>query len=86
MKTGTFSRKILYSVLTTSLTWHRYKIGDTFVALPVPEAQQRLNDSVDRAEQTHQKLVAILHRIRTEMDKLKVMLYAKFGASINLET
>ena len=86
MKTGIFSMKALDPELTKPLTSHRYKIGDAFVSLPVPEAQERLHESADRAEQTHAKLMGILGRIRAQMQELKVTLYARFGSSINLET
>jgi len=63
-----------------------YQIGDSFVSLPLPEAQQMLSTSTETIEADVTVLEEKLSRIREEMEGLKVDLYARFGRSINLET
>ena len=64
----------------------RYKIGDSFLSLPLPEVQELLGESTTRIEDEVQSLEEKLSTIREEMDQLKVSLYARFGRSINLES
>lgn len=68
----------------TSFT--RYRIGDTFVALPIPEVQGLLSSSTEKIEAAVSEVQDKLSTIREEMEQLKVELYARFGKSINLET
>ncbi|GAD94304.1 prefoldin subunit 4 [Paecilomyces variotii No. 5] len=63
-----------------------YKIGDSFVSLPLPEAQSLLATSTEKIEEEVSKLEESLGEIRDELQQLKVALYARFGRSINLET
>ncbi|EEH44470.1 tubulin-binding prefolding complex subunit GIM3 [Paracoccidioides brasiliensis Pb18] len=63
-----------------------YKIGDSFISLPLSEAQSLLAASTEQIDEEVSKLEADLHDLRDEMQKLKVALYARFGRSINLET
>ncbi|KAL1860916.1 hypothetical protein Plec18167_003803 [Paecilomyces lecythidis] len=63
-----------------------YKIGDSFVSLPLPEAQSLLATSTEKIEEEVSKLEESLGEIREELQRLKVALYARFGRSINLET
>ncbi|KAI9846246.1 MAG: hypothetical protein M1837_004235 [Sclerophora amabilis] len=63
-----------------------YKIGDTFFALPLPEAQSLLSSSTTGIEEEIGTLEEKLGGVREEMQELKVALYARFGRSINLET
>ena len=64
----------------------RYKIGDSFISLPLPEVQQLLASSTEKIEEEVSKVEAKLSEVREEMQELKVALYARFGRSINLET
>ncbi|KAJ9638379.1 hypothetical protein H2199_007067 [Coniosporium tulheliwenetii] len=63
-----------------------YRIGDSFVSLPLPEVQELLSASTERIEQDVSAVEEKLSGIREEMQELKVALYARFGRSINLET
>lgn len=63
-----------------------YKIGDSFVHLPLPEAQSLLSTSTEQIDTEVSRLEDSLGEIRDELQKLKVGLYARFGRSINLET
>ncbi|TPX72715.1 hypothetical protein SpCBS45565_g00246 [Spizellomyces sp. 'palustris'] len=63
----------------------KYRIGDAFVSLPLNTCQERIE-----AEQTYlsEELGQFSSRIgdiTENMNKLKVILYKKFGNSINLE-
>ena len=64
----------------------RYKIGDAFIMLTLPEVQELLASSTERIEKLVSATQMKLDGIREEMGKLKVDLYARFGKSINLET
>jgi prefoldin subunit 4 len=64
----------------------RYKIGDSFVSLPLPEVREMLSESTEQIDEEVSKLEEALSGIRDEMKELKVQLYARFGRSINLET
>ncbi|KAL3482028.1 Prefoldin subunit-domain-containing protein [Aspergillus californicus] len=63
-----------------------YKIGDSFVHLPLEEAQAHLASSTELIDAEVAKLEETLGDLRDEMQELKVALYARFGRSINLET
>ncbi|KAL4940379.1 hypothetical protein BDV06DRAFT_196812 [Aspergillus oleicola] len=63
-----------------------YKIGDSFVHLPLEEAQGMLASSTEQIDSEVSKLEDTLGELRDEMQQLKVALYARFGRSINLET
>ncbi|RDW90133.1 tubulin-binding prefolding complex subunit GIM3 [Aspergillus mulundensis] len=63
-----------------------YKIGDSFVHLPLEEAQTLLASSTEQIDSEVAKLEETLGDLRDEMQQLKVALYARFGRSINLET
>lgn len=64
----------------------RYKIGDSFISLPLPEVQGMLSTSTEKIEEEVTLLEEKLSTIREEMQELKIELYARFGRSINLET
>jgi prefoldin subunit 4 len=68
------------------LSFNSYKIGDSFISLPLPEAQSLLSASTERIGQGVSKLEESLAELREELQQLKVALYARFGRSINLET
>lgn len=84
--------KIPYTILylgtsySLSLIYCRYKIGDSFISLPLPEVQEMLSTSTEKFEEEVIALEEKLSTIREEMTQLKVELYARFGRSINLET
>lgn len=63
----------------------RYKIGDAFFAIPLPEAQSMLLSSTSETESDITKLEDELNGVREEMEGLKAHLYARFGRGINLE-
>jgi prefoldin subunit 4 len=64
----------------------RYKIGDSFFTLALPEVQELVTGSTTKIEEDVEKLEGKLNGLREEMQELKVALYARFGRSINLET
>jgi len=63
-----------------------YKIGDSFVSLPLSEVQELLSSSTEKIEEDVASVEEKLGTIREEMSQLKVELYARFGRNINLET
>lgn len=63
-----------------------YKIGDTFISVPLPEVQEMLGSSTAKIEESVSTIESKLSTIREEMESLKVELYARFGKSINLES
>ncbi|MCJ1232493.1 hypothetical protein MMC14_000446 [Varicellaria rhodocarpa] len=63
-----------------------YKIGDSFISLPLPEVQELLASSTEKIEAEVSDVKGKLGGVREEMQRLKVALYARFGRSINLET
>ncbi|OJD20569.1 hypothetical protein ACJ73_08095, partial [Blastomyces percursus] len=63
-----------------------YKIGDSFISLPLSEAQSLLTASTQRIDEEVSRLEENLSDVRDELQQLKVALYARFGRSINLET
>ncbi|OAX78038.1 hypothetical protein ACJ72_07656 [Emergomyces africanus] len=63
-----------------------YKIGDSFISLPLLEAQSLLTASTEKIDEEVGKLEEDLSDLRDELQQLKVALYARFGRSINLET
>ena len=67
-------------------SFRSYKIGDSFISLPVPEVQEMLASSVTKIEEEVSQIEEKLGSIREEMQQHKVSLYARFGKSINLET
>lgn len=68
-----------------SLTASRYRIGDSFFSLPVPEVQELLTASVERIDGEVSAVEEKLGELREEMQELKAALYGRFGKSINLE-
>lgn len=64
----------------------RYKVGDAFFHVPLPQAQEMLGVAGAKIEEDITELEDTLSTIREEMTQLKVELYARFGRSINLET
>ena len=75
-----------HTEIHSGLTCDRYKIGDSFISLPLHEVQEMLSTSTEKIEEEVAAVVEKLSTIREEMTQLKVELYARFGRSINLET
>ena len=67
------------------LTYRRYKIGDSFFSLPVPEVQGLLSTSVEKIDTEVSGLEEKISELREEIQDLKTELYGRFGRSINLE-
>ena len=63
----------------------RYKIGDTFVSLPVSEVQELLASNAQNIEESVAEIKGTISSVREDMEQLKVQLYARFGKSINLD-
>lgn len=63
----------------------RYKIGETFLHLPLPKALKRLERDQKDVDERFIKVAGEVEDIETKMKELKVVLYAKFGKAINLE-
>jgi len=62
-----------------------YKIGDSFVKLPLDKVQELLQQSTSEVDVDVEELEGRLDKIREEMTGLKSALYGRFGKSINLE-
>lgn len=63
----------------------RYKIGDSFIHLPLEQAQSLLSTSTDEIDKEVSRLEDTLGEIREELSGLKAALYARFGKAINLD-
>jgi prefoldin subunit 4 len=63
----------------------RYKIGDSFLSLPLESVKQRLEIDSEKCNAAVKDLQLKLKNILDEMSGLKSLLYSKFGKSINLE-
>ncbi|EXJ66259.1 uncharacterized protein A1O5_10411 [Cladophialophora psammophila CBS 110553] len=63
----------------------RYKIGDSFMHLPLAEAQELLSTQTTEIEGEVSVLEEELETIREQIRGLKAHLYARFGKGINLE-
>nr|KAJ3421534.1 hypothetical protein HK105_003192 [Polyrhizophydium stewartii] len=63
----------------------RYRIGDAYVSLSLSDAQGRIESEQAQLTQELESFSNRINGIKTEMAKLKALLYGKFGKSINLE-
>lgn len=63
----------------------RYKIGDSFISLPLGKVRERLEADSETCNVAVKELEGRLKETVDEMSKLKSLLYSKFGKSINLE-
>ncbi|EEQ33715.1 hypothetical protein McanMca71_003933 [Microsporum canis] len=63
-----------------------YKIGDSFMSLPLSEAQEMLAASTEKIDKEVSEVEEKLGALKEEAQELKIALYARFGKSINLET
>ena len=64
---------------------NRYKLGTTFLHLPLSTVQDLLAEQSTTVEKEGSVLEEKLAECREEMGKLKVQLYARFGRGINLD-
>lgn len=64
---------------------NRYKIGDSFIKVPLSDAQSMLAAATEKIENEVNQLEESLSNVREELSQLKVALYARFGKSINLD-
>ncbi|PSK51974.1 hypothetical protein B9Z65_3241 [Elsinoe australis] len=62
-----------------------YKVGDSFMLLPLEKVQELLSQAVQDVETEITVLEEKLDQLREEMTGLKAALYGRFGKSINLE-
>jgi prefoldin subunit 4 len=62
-----------------------YKIGDSFMHVPLSEAQDLLTEQTSEIEGEVSALQEELDGIKEEISGLKAHLYARFGRGINLE-
>lgn len=63
----------------------RYKVGETFLHMPLPLALKRLEKDRSELDERISTLSASSEDCETKMKELKVALYAKFGRAINLD-
>jgi prefoldin subunit 4 len=63
----------------------RYKIGETFLHMPLSRAQQRLERDQQEIGSRLVSIVESAEYCETQMKELKVALYGKFGKAINLD-
>ena len=63
----------------------RMKYGDCFFHVTAEHSKNSIDKQVSRNKQDVAELDQNLHDIQKKMQKLKAVLYAKFGNSINLE-
>lgn len=63
----------------------RYKIGESFLHIPHNNALKRLEKDKSSLESQISDLSESIGECEKEMEKLKALLYAKFGRAINLD-
>lgn len=63
----------------------RVSMGECFVYVTNEEAEERLNSMIEAADTDVEAINSEVSAIGKEMSELKVVLYAKFGKTINLE-
>ncbi|KAI8823443.1 Prefoldin beta-like protein [Fimicolochytrium jonesii] len=63
----------------------KYRIGDAFVSLSLPACQERLKNEQKTLTEELEGYSTKIDSLAEDMNKLKVLLYKKFGNSINLE-
>ncbi|KAG6811603.1 hypothetical protein H0H92_006666 [Tricholoma furcatifolium] len=62
-----------------------YKVGETFLHMPLSRAQKRLESDLSDVNDRISTLSSSSEDCDTQMKALKVQLYAKFGSAINLD-
>jgi hypothetical protein len=63
----------------------RYKVGECFLHMPHPRAMKRLEADQATLDARVSELQSTAEECEKGMKELKVVLYAKFGSSINLD-
>ena len=63
----------------------RLLVGDSFWTTPKEEADDKLEALTEAAKEKQSRVEEQIAEIKEQMGQLKVVLYAKFGKSINLE-
>ena len=71
--------------LLVSIQLLRYKTGEAFVHMPHARAMKRLQRDQETVDAQVAELTTKADECETEMKRLKVVLYAKFGKAINLD-
>lgn len=66
-------------------TMIRYKIGESFLHVPHIRALKRVEKDKSSLESQISGLSSKIGECEKEMQKLKTVLYAKFGSAINLD-
>jgi prefoldin subunit 4 len=62
-----------------------YKIGDSFMHVPLGDAQELLSEQTSEIDSEVSTLEEELEGIKEQLSGLKAHLYARFGRGINLE-
>ncbi|KAF8070081.1 Prefoldin subunit-domain-containing protein [Lyophyllum atratum] len=62
-----------------------YKVGETFLHMPLPRALKRLEKDQSEVDERISSLSESTAECERKMKELKVTLYAKFGRAINLD-
>ncbi|KAF8634276.1 hypothetical protein AX17_004232 [Amanita inopinata Kibby_2008] len=62
-----------------------YRIGETFLHMPLPQAQRRLEKDQEDVSSRLSSIMETSGDCEKQMKELKVALYAKFGKAINLD-
>lgn len=60
-------------------------MGDSFIHVPQPQALEFLERDSKRLDEEIEELKKTVDECEEGMEKLKVVLYGKFGNNINLE-
>ncbi|KAG4302873.1 hypothetical protein PCANB_000842 [Pneumocystis canis] len=63
-----------------------YKVGDSFILLPLDDTQNWLEKDLNQTDKNVSKLEEEISKLDLSMKELKKELYDKFGKAINLET
>lgn len=65
--------------------YDRYKVGESFLHIPHNRALKRLEGDKSSLDSQISGLSDQIEECEKEMQKLKTVLYAKFGSAINLD-
>jgi len=76
---------LISSLSPSFLINRRYKVGETFLHMPLAHALKRLETDRSELDGRLSTLAASSDDCETKMKELKVALYAKFGRAINLD-
>ena len=74
-----------FQIQFLTITLCRINIGEGFVTLPRESAIERVEKLQAKLDQKSEKIESDIASIKKELAALKVILYAKFKNSINLE-